>query len=212
MSLLTTKDKIAIGLLATITITDLIFVILLASNLNYKVTASKATTPTFTVVPNSQYPCDLSTAATNPIAINFTNAGTGLYTLAIVALSLCVGTIGIYGSVRIGKKTQADKAGLGLISLSAACNIILIILLAVPLTYNLSSIIGTTPKFIIDSSAPQKAAADNILFNYAKGGAGLYTLAILGFIASFTAMELIVEVRSQAAKLYNELQKESASH
>ena len=200
MSFLTKKDKISLGLLVGATLSDMILVLLLSLHLNYSVTSKKNTSPQYTITPDLSCVSNESNAATNAISFNYSKAGAGLYTTAIAAILFCLGVLGLFGSKNIKKKNIADKAVLIIAVICTLCNIVLIVLLAIPLNYTVNSVTGKQPVFIVNPDHPNKAETKGIYINYIEGGAGVYSLAIIGFTASFTAFEVIWEAAQYKSK------------
>jgi hypothetical protein len=88
MTHLTLAEKIILGFTVTAAISNLLLIILFAVRLKYRVTSAPNTSPTFTIVENKNCPNDLTTAITDPISLNYSNGGAGLYTLALISFIL----------------------------------------------------------------------------------------------------------------------------
>ena len=93
-----------------------------------------------------------------------------------------------------------EKIALGFMSVSVASSLVFIILLSINLTYEVSSQSSTSPKFteVLDTSCPNDhstASTNKISIRFKKGGAGLYSMAIVSLvfsIISFIPMSLAV--------------------
>lgn len=110
-----------------------------------------------------------------------------------------------------------EKVALGLMAVSVASSLVFIILLSVNLTYEMSSKSGTYPTFTVepDVNCPNDlttAYTNNVSMKFTKGGAGLYTTAIVSLVFSIAAIAPIaIAIKESRADTIEEVIKNMES-